>query len=99
MNNPKIKHFTERIPDIVRNEIYEMDDLRYVERFDDITGERLFGEITMYDGVKVCRVNIDGSIALTMPTDWVTNHQGMVDLGIDIDRLDAFLKDVCKNYH
>jgi hypothetical protein len=99
VNKPQIKHYTERIPDIVRNEVYELDDLRYVERFDDLTGERMFGSITMYNGITVCAVNADGSIALNMPTDWVTNHQGMVDLVVDVERLDAFIAEVCKNYH
>ena len=73
MSRPQIKHSTERIPDIVRNEIYELDDIKYVERFDDLTNKRLFGEITMYDGVKVCNVNEDGSISMCMPTNWARN--------------------------
>ena len=96
--NDNLKHYTERIPDVVRNEIYELDDIRYTERFDDITGERLFGAITMYNGVKVCSVNPDGSITLDMPTDWVMNHKGMMDLVTDVQRLDKFIAMVCKKY-
>jgi hypothetical protein len=99
MSNPLIKHKTETIPGIVRSEIYELDDLKYVERFDEETGKRLLGEITMYDGVCVCRVNADGAIYVTLPTDWVTNHRGMMSLIEDIKRLDAFMADVCQNYH
>lgn len=94
----RVKHYTERIPDIVRNEIYEFDDIRYVERFDDVTGERLFGSITMYNGVKVCSVNSDGSIVLDMPTSWVMSHKDMMSLVEDVNRLDAFIAIVCKNY-
>lgn len=96
--NDSLKHYTERIPDIVRNEIYELGDIRYTERFDDITGERLFGTITMYNGIKVCSVNSDGSILLDMPTDWVMNHKGMMDLVVDVQRLDEFIAMVCEKY-
>ena len=98
VTDKRIKHYTERIPDIVRNEIYELDDMRYVERFDDITGERMFGTITMYNGVKVCSVNSDGSIVLDMPTNWVVNHNGMMSLVDDVNRLDEFIAMVCKKY-
>jgi hypothetical protein len=98
MSDSQIKHLTERIPGIVRNEIYELNGMKYVERFDDETGVRLLGEITMYGGICVCRVGFDGSIFVTLPTDWVTNHSGMLKLIEDIKQLDAFLTDVCENY-
>lgn len=93
-----LKYYTERIPDVMRNEIYELDDIRYVERFDDVTGKRLFGAITMYNGIKVCNVNEDGSISMCMPTDWITNHKGMMELVTDVQRLDKFIAMVCKKY-
>ena len=98
MNNLQIKHYTEGIPGIVRNEIYICDDMRYVERFDDLTGQRMFGEITMYNGIKVCGVNADGSISMRMPTDWVTSHDSMMRLVVDIERLDVFIAAVCNSY-
>lgn len=99
MNKCQIKHYTERIPGIVRNEVYEFEDIKYTERFDDSTGKRLFGTITMYDNITVCQINEDGSIVLDMPTAWVTNHRGMTELVADMERLDAFIAAVCKNYH
>lgn len=97
MNN--IKHRTETVPGIIRNEIYELNDMIYVESFDDASGKRLFGDITMYGGIKVCSINEDGSIQMTMPTDWVTNHKSMMDLIMDVKRLDEFIATICKQYH
>ena len=98
VNDKKIKHYVECVPGVIRNEVYELDDMKYIESFDDCSGERLYGIVTMYDGVKVCAVNVDGTIMLTMPTNWVTNHRDMMNLVVDIDRLDAFITDVCKKY-
>jgi hypothetical protein len=99
VNKSEIKHYTERLPGIVRNEIYECDDLKYIERFDDLTGERLCGTIAMYNNVTVCYVNENGSISLDMPTNWVTNHSDIMGLIADVERLDTFIAAVCKNYH
>ena len=38
----EIKHDTKRLPGIVRNEIYESKDLKYVETFDDGNGIGMF---------------------------------------------------------
>ena len=59
----EIKHDTKRLPGIVRNEIYESKDLKYVETFDDITGKRMYGEV--YEGEeRICSVHHTGVIAL-----------------------------------
>ena len=98
MNKNQIKHHTKVLPGIVRNEVYEYEDIKYTERFDDVTGKRMFGMITMYNGVTVCHVHENGSIILEMPTNWVTNRKDVKDLVADIERLDEFLAAVCKNY-
>lgn len=98
MNSKDIKHYTKTIPGIIRNEIYEYEDMKYIERFDDVSNERLYATVTMYDGVNVCVVYNDGKIALEFPTDWVTNKQDMQRLLSDMNRLDEFLSCMCKNY-
>lgn len=99
MSELKIKHRTERISGLVRSEIYELDDLVYTEQFDDISGQRLLGFITMYNNVRVCLVGEDGTLNVNIPTNWITNHNDMMDLIIDVQRLDAFISEVCDNYH
>lgn len=96
--NSSIVHRTERIPDILRNEIYELDDIVYTVSYDDLTGKRLYGHVDMFNGVRVCSVQEDGSICLTMPTEWVMNHKGMLHIINDIKRLDEFLTAVVDNY-
>lgn len=93
-----IIHTTERIPDIVRTEVYTYGDLEYSESFDDLTGTRMFGHIKMYKGIRVCSVGPDGVISMAMPTGWVTNHKDMMALIEDIQRLDEFLAAVVENY-
>ena len=99
MSESLIKHRTERIPDIARSEIYEFEDMVYTEMFDDVTGARMFGHVTMYNGIRVCSVHEDGTITMDMPTNWVTCHNDMVALSVDVQRLDFFITAVCNNYH
>lgn len=94
----KIVRRSECIPGILRNEIVELDDIAYTETFDDETGKRQFGYITMYNGVKVCLVGSDGKLSMNMPTNWVTNRNDLMKLQADIQRLDEFLSAVVKNY-
>jgi hypothetical protein len=98
-NQFEIKHYTKRLPGIVRNEVYEFKDIKYTESFDDLTGERMYGTISMYNDTTVCHVNQNGSIGLDMPMGLVTNHNDMTNLISDLERLDKFLAAVCKNYH
>ena len=99
MSELNIKHRTERIPGLTRSEIYQLDDIVYTEQFDDVTGARLFGAITMYDHIRVCLVAEDGTVNVNIPTNWVTNHEDMMSLIADVERLDAFISAVCKNYN
>lgn len=94
----EIQRRTEVLPGIFRQEIYTVDDLAYKEYFDDETGKRLYGHITMYNGVKVCNVLEDGTISLDMPLDWVVNHKLMLNLISDLTRLDDFLSMIYKDY-
>ena len=94
----KITHRTERIPGIVRNEIYELDDLRYTEQFDDVTNQRLMGYVEMYGNIRVCLVGEDGILSTNLPTGWVVSRKEMLLLKEDVDRLDKFLLLICENY-
>ena len=93
-----ITYRTERLPEVFRREIYELDDMAYTITYDDLTGERMLGEVTMYKGIRVCLVGADGVISMNMPTGWVTSHKEMVLLAEDVKRLDAFISAVCKEY-
>lgn len=97
MNN-KIKHTTKAIPGLIRHEIYELNDMQYVEQYDDATNTKVLAYVTMFDGIKVCNVWDDGSINLTIPLNWVVNHKSMCDLVEDITRLDQFIAMVNENY-
>jgi hypothetical protein len=99
IDKDQITHRTEGIPGLIRNEVYEYRDLIYTEQYDDETGKMMYGTVTMYDKFKVCTVYVDGSINLTMPMDLAQNHQGIMWLIKDIQRLDEFLAAVVKNYH
>ena len=66
--------------------------------FDDLTGDRVSGSVTMYGGVRVCGVAADGTLIMNFPTGWVLGHKEMMLLIKDINRLDAFLAAVCKGY-
>ena len=93
-----IKHHTERLPGVCSTEIYQLDDIEYKEMFDDLTGDRVSGSVTMYGGVRVCGVAADGTLIMNFPTGWVLGHKEMMLLIKDINRLDAFLAAVCKGY-
>lgn len=99
IDKDQIIHRTECIPGLIRNEVYEYRDLIYTEQYDDETSKMMYGTVTMYDKLKVCTVYVDGSINLTMPMDLAKNHQGIMWLIEDIQRLDEFLAAVVKNYH
>lgn len=99
IDKDQIIHRTECIPGLVRNEVYEYKDLIYTEQYDGETGKMMYGNVTMYDNVKVCTVYVDGSINLTLPTALAKNHKGLMWLIEDIQRLDDFLSVVVENYH
>ena len=94
----KIKYRTEVLPDICRTEIYELDDRKYEVMYDH-TDKRVSAQVTMYNGTRVCYVTPEGTLGMTMPTGWVTNHKTMMLLMDDIKRLDEFLAAVVENYH
>jgi hypothetical protein len=94
-----ITHRSECIPGLIRSEVYEYKDIVYTEQHDDETGKMNYGHVTMYNGIHVCTVYVDGSIKLTMPTDLAIDHKGMMDLIADVQRLDEFLSVVVENYH
>ena len=93
-----INHHTERLSGICRTEVYQLEDIEYKEMFDDLTGDRLSGSVTMYGGVHICGVGADGTLIMNFPTGWVFGHKEMMQLTEDIKRLDAFLAAVCKGY-
>jgi hypothetical protein len=94
----KLTHRTERLPGVFRNEIYEIDDIRYTEQFDDVSGQRICGYVDMYNGVRVCSISADGILNTDFPTGWVTSRKEMLLLKEDLDRLDQFLCMICEKY-
>lgn len=94
----KLVHKTERLPGVFRNEIYELDDMRYIEQFDDITNQRMMGYVEMYGGIRVCLVGEDGILSTNIPTGWVISRKEMILLKEDIEKLDQFLLLICKKY-
>lgn len=98
LQSENIKHHTEMLPGVCRTEIYQLADIEYREMFDDLTGDRLSGSITMYGGVHVCGVAADGTLIMNFPTGWVLGHKEMMLLIEDIKKLDCFLSAVCKEY-
>lgn len=94
----QIKHRTERLPGVFRNEIYELNDMRYIEQFDDMTGKRMCGYIEMYGGVRVCLVGENGVLSTNIPTGWITCRKEMKLFQSDIEKLDKFLCEICKKY-
>lgn len=93
-----IKHHTERLPGVCRTEVYQVADIVYKEMFDDLSGDRVSGNISMYDGIHVCGVGSDGTLNMNFPTGWVFGHKEMMLLVEDIKRLDEFLSAVCEGY-
>lgn len=94
----QIKHRTEGIPGLLRKEIYEHEDMTYIEQYDDLTNKKILSYVTMYGGVKVCNVWDDGTISLTMPLNWVVNQKTIRDLIDDLKKLDLFLAKINENY-
>ena len=91
MSELHITHYTKTLPGIIRKEIYECDDIQYIEEFDDLTGKRMVGEIKMYNGITVCYVTETGLLDLDFPTQWVSNRKDMMTLIDDLKRLDNFI--------
>ena len=48
--------------------------------YDDLTGERMLGEVAMYKGIRVCLVGAHGVISMNMPSGWVTSHKEMIKI-------------------
>ena len=94
----ELKHCTKEIPGVIRYEIYELGDMKYVEEFDGVTGDRVNGEIRMYGDITVCHVSESGTISLRMPLEWVTGPVEMRDLILDLQKMDDFLAAVCEKY-
>lgn len=95
----EIKHRSECVPGIFRNEIYEYKDIVYKEQYDDETNEMIQGYVTMFNGVHVCTVYKDGSINIEKFPSIATNHKWLITLIEDLQRMDEFLSIVVKNYH
>ena len=91
IDQEKLKHRTERVPGLMRNEIYEYEDMTYTERYDDETNKLMLAHITMYGDVQACNVWEDGSINFVLPTTWAVNRRMMLILIDDLKRLDEFL--------
>lgn len=95
----KISHRSEHLPGIVRNEIYEYEDIVYTEQYDDETGEMIHGNVTMFNGIHVCTVYKDGSINIGQFPNIAINRKWLMKLVEDLQRMDEFLSIVVKNYH
>lgn len=95
----EILHRSERLPGIVRNEIYEYKDIVYTEQYDDETNEMIHGNVTMFDGLRVCSVYKDGSINISQFPNIAVNRKWLMTLIEDLQRMDEFLSVVVKNYH
>ena len=95
----KLNHRTERLPGVFRNEIYELDDMRYTEQFDDVSGQCICRYVDMYNDVRVCMIGPDGVLNTNIQTGWVTSRKEMLLLKEDIERLDQFLCLVCEKYN
>ena len=99
IDKTQITRRSECLPGIVRYEIYEYKDIAYREQYDDETGKMVFGKVDMFGGVNVCTVYPNGSINVTIPTDTASNHERLMWLIEDLQRLDEFLSAVVENYH
>ena len=92
-----IKHSTQRMPGVLRKEIYTLDDIELTEFFDDQTGKLDIGEVIMYNGLKVCTITGKG-ISVNMPMLTVTDHTSMQQHIKELQRLDQFLAAVYEAY-
>lgn len=88
---------TERLPGVLRKEIYMLDDMALTEYYDDLSGELYNGEVTMFNGVKVCTITSSG-ISVNVPMSQVSDHTTMQQHINDLQRLDQFLSLVYKRY-
>jgi hypothetical protein len=93
-----IKHHSECLPGIMRQEIYQLYDMVYTERYDDLSEQFLYGNITMYGDVRVCMVGADGGISMNVPTGWITDHKSMMMLIDDLTQLDVSLSFISEQY-
>ena len=98
IDKEKLKHRTERVPGLMRNEIYEYEDLTYTERYDDETNKLMLAHVTIYGDVHACNVWEDGSINFVFPTTWVVNRRMMLHFMDDLKRLDEFLCVISEAY-
>jgi len=92
-----IAHKTERLPGVLRKEIYTLDDMELVEYYDELTGDFYNGVVTMFNGIRVCTIASCG-ISVDVPMTLVTDHASMQQHINDLQRLDQFLSVVCKGY-
>lgn len=98
IDKSKIAHQTECIPEIVRIEIYEYEDIVYKENFDPLTGDMMYGHVFMFNDVHVCTVYKNGMINLALPDGIAYDHRTMMQLSKDLKRLDDFLMAVVETY-
>ena len=98
INKDQIKRRTECVPGLVRQEVYEYEDILYTELYDEEAGKLITGNVKMYNGVDVCTVYPNGQIFLKIPTGVAIDHKGVMLLIEDIQRLDEFLSTVVENY-
>lgn len=92
-----IKHSTQRLPGVLRNEVYTLEDMELTEHYDDQTGEFFLGDISMFHGIKVGTVTA-GGVSLNVPMFGVLDHASMEKHIRDLQRLDTFLSAVCEVY-
>jgi hypothetical protein len=97
--NLPIKHTTECLPEISRNEIYTLDDMQYTEQYLDPEGTLATGFISMYNGVRVGVIGSDGGVSISIPPSYICNHKTMAMQIEDLKRLDAFLCAINEQYN
>lgn len=93
-----MKHYTKRLPGIVRIEIHESENLRYEETFDDLSGKRMYGEVFKDDDTFLCYVAESGEIEFSTLMLLPTNHKQLLEHIADLGKLDKFIAAVNKEY-
>ena len=93
-----MKHETKSLPGIVRIEIYESENLKYEETFDDLTGKRMYGKVFKDDDIFICYVGEQGNIEFSSLIPLPTNHKQLLDFIADLEKIDKFIADVCEEY-
>lgn len=91
-------HKTEIIPNLIRTETYQWNNFKYIERFDELTGLRMWGTVKIYDQIDLCSVNEDGTILMTTQLDWVTRKSDLQRFIKEMTDLDKFLAIINNNY-